>query len=584
MTDFKESDHPRAPDGKFGSGGGGSSSTSKPSVSFSAPLDTEERQALSDYAGQAYVDVNESLRTGAKMTPENRLLVETMDDAFEKASTDHEMTVYRSVVSGFWQPLVGNVKPGDVVTDKSYTSTTTNPEGVKRFGSHTVEIKVPKGAKAIPMDGISKYEHESEVVLGRGTQFEVVSTTPQKTVLRVIPAGTIGKDETMTAVLAANSAIPASLRKKAYDSSALAGITKHAAGVLHVAPDGDILLLRRAGEPGKDNFVGHWALPGGGVDDGETPEQGAVRENREEMGVDVDPAKLKPLDRTKTPNGMAFHTFAHPAATKFSPTLNDEHSGAGWFGLHELPRPLHPAVEKTLRDQVGVKDDMSPEDAKTAGEGLASWAAEPGEDFPATDSALLLALDRDSVRETDSSGRLHIETANICKACVSPYRGSEIPGWKDLGLDPDEVYQLLRDPDELRKSVASANGIQLLRKHIPVSAEDHQPWDVVGAVGTNAKWVDPYIQNGLTVWPAADIASVLSGKKKMLSPGYHYKPDLTPGVFEGVKYQIVMRNIIFNHLAIVEDGRQGSDIVIGDSDPFAAGWEIVEAAILALRP
>jgi hypothetical protein len=48
-----------------------------------------------------------------------------------------------------------------------------------------------------------------------------------------------------------------------------------------------------------------------------------------------------------------------------------------------------------------------------------------------------LAMDR-SVREYDTSGRMHVETANICRACVSPYRGEEIPDWQSLGLDPDK--------------------------------------------------------------------------------------------------------------------------------------------------
>src|SRR6202790_3535051 len=132
----------------------------------------------------------------------------------------------------------------------------------------------------------------------------------------------------MQTSLSPNAAIPAGLRKRpALDASA--EVKGHAAGVLHIAPDGDILLLRRTGTPGKDNFVGHWALPGGGVEAGETPQAGAARENKEEMGVDVDPAALRDLDKTVTPNGFAFHTFANPVQKKFSPQLNDEHSGAG---------------------------------------------------------------------------------------------------------------------------------------------------------------------------------------------------------------------------------------------------------------
>jgi hypothetical protein len=61
------------------------------------------------------------------------------------------------------------------------------------------------------------------------------------------------------------------------------------------------------------------------------------------------------------------------------------------------------------------------------------------------------------------------------------------------------------------------------------------------------------------------IDGIESGKQRELSAGYHYKPDMTAGNFDGMRYDGVMRNIVFNHVALVEDGRAGPDVIVGDS-------------------
>lgn len=191
-----------------------------------------------------------------------------------------------------------------------------------------------------------------------------------------------------------------------------------------------------------------------------------------------------------------------------------------------------------------------------------------------------LAFDRDSVRETDRDGRMRVATANISKATVNPYKGHEIPDWESLGLDPNKVYYLLRDPEELERAAPSFNGVQILRKHTPVSADDHQPWEVVGSTGTDAAFEAPYLKNSLSIWAGDAIGDIENEAKKELSCGYHYRADMTPGVYEGMKFDGVMRDICGNHVALVESGRAGEDVVVGDSDPFAVEWLLIEAALL----
>lgn len=42
----------------------------------------------------------------------------------------------------------------------------------------------------------------------------------------------------------------------------------------------------------KANYKSHWTFPGGVIDPGETPLEGAVRETREEVGLVIDPAAV----------------------------------------------------------------------------------------------------------------------------------------------------------------------------------------------------------------------------------------------------------------------------------------------------
>lgn len=181
----------------------------------------------------------------------------------------------------------------------------------------------------------------------------------------------------------------------------------------------------------------------------------------------------------------------------------------------------------------------------------------------------LMAFDRQSARSIDADGRLHVSKTNISKAVVNPYYGREIPGWQQIGLDGDKVYRLHRDPEELAKGAGTFNNLPILNKHIPVTVDAPQKDNVVGSIGSDVVFDAPYLQASLCIWDAAAIAGVESEKQCELSCGYRYDPDMTPGTTsDGEAYDGVMRNIRGNHLALVEVGRAGPDVVVADSSPF----------------
>lgn len=178
-----------------------------------------------------------------------------------------------------------------------------------------------------------------------------------------------------------------------------------------------------------------------------------------------------------------------------------------------------------------------------------------------------LAQDR-SLRSYDQDGRLHVESSNISKATVNPYYGSEIPNYQQLGLEPKKVYYLLRDPEELEKAAPTFNNLPLLSKHIPVSADEPQKEVIAGTTGSDTVFEDGYLKCSLAVWDAEAIAGIESGEQVELSSAYHYTADMTAGEFEGRHYDGVMRDIVGNHVALVDVGRAGRDVVVSDADPF----------------
>lgn len=188
---------------------------------------------------------------------------------------------------------------------------------------------------------------------------------------------------------------------------------------------------------------------------------------------------------------------------------------------------------------------------------------------PATTAKDRLSLAQDrSLRSYDQDGRLHVESSNISKATVNPYYGGEIPNYRQLGLEPKKVYYLLRDPEELEKAAPTFNNLPLLNKHIPVSADEPQKEVIAGTTGSDTVFEDGYLKCSLAVWDAEAIAGIESGEQVELSSAYRYTADMTAGEFEGRHYDGVMRDIVGNHVALVDVGRAGRDVVVSDADPF----------------
>jgi 8-oxo-dGTP pyrophosphatase MutT (NUDIX family) len=92
-----------------------------------------------------------------------------------------------------------------------------------------------------------------------------------------------------------------------------------------------------------------WALPGGGLEPGESPQAAAVREVGEEVGVQFEPEVV-----------VASYTLIETGGIRFvfrggvvgEPSAHDEREidDVGWFGAEELPKPLTRSAPYAVAD------------------------------------------------------------------------------------------------------------------------------------------------------------------------------------------------------------------------------------------
>lgn len=179
-----------------------------------------------------------------------------------------------------------------------------------------------------------------------------------------------------------------------------------------------------------------------------------------------------------------------------------------------------------------------------------------------------IALDsRESQRRKDENGYLHVARTHLTKEQVVPYYGKEIPGYEQQGLDPEAVYYGYRPAEEIEKALSTFNGMPLLIIHKQDSASAPLKELRVGSVGTSPAWSAPYLDNSITITDQEAIDGVEDETLSEISCGYFYDPDFTPGEFNGVRYDFVMRNLRGNHVALVKEGRAGPEVCVADALP-----------------
>ncbi|NYT39007.1 NUDIX hydrolase [Allopusillimonas soli] len=105
---------------------------------------------------------------------------------------------------------------------------------------------------------------------------------------------------------------------------------RNVVGVLPVW-QGKILLCKRAIEPRADK----WTLPAGFMELGETTDQGALRENQEESGAQIELEQLYTIIDVPHAEQVHFFFLARVLNEQLAP--GPESLEAGFFGIDEIP-------------------------------------------------------------------------------------------------------------------------------------------------------------------------------------------------------------------------------------------------------
>ena len=185
-------------------------------------------------------------------------------------------------------------------------------------------------------------------------------------------------------------------------------------------------------------------------------------------------------------------------------------------------------------------------------------------------SILDLTMDKETSREYDINGWAEIKGNPISKVGVFPYSGGQI----SPDLEPDKIYQVYRPEEELAdpETIESFKLIPWTDEHAMLGSEDDgltgaERKGVHGVIGEDVYYEDGYLKGNLKIF-SNKLAELIDSGKKELSIGYRCLYDIVSGVYNGVRYDAIQRQIRGNHVALVEEGRSGHDVAVLDHFKF----------------
>lgn len=178
-------------------------------------------------------------------------------------------------------------------------------------------------------------------------------------------------------------------------------------------------------------------------------------------------------------------------------------------------------------------------------------------------------------KKVDRAGHWLIKDNPLSEEGVYMYSGKVIDpnGINGYGLEPDVLYPVYRPKEELAKACESFDGVPFRNEHEMIGdGAGMTPSDssVCGGTIFNVRMNpdNPSEMIGDFRITGNEIRHEIEGGKKELSLGYLCKYRRQEGEFKGQRYEFVQYDLEGNHVALVKEGRMGSNVRVFDSLTF----------------
>ena len=173
-------------------------------------------------------------------------------------------------------------------------------------------------------------------------------------------------------------------------------------------------------------------------------------------------------------------------------------------------------------------------------------------------------------KKTDENGFVEFDNTTFFKGGVFQYAGREIDKDGKLGLKPNELYNVFRDPKEVTSEdfIKTLNNKPVLNAHTIIgNGKGMVKPENKGCDGvlSDVRAEGDVLKGKVTVWSTKMQKLIRQGKRELsLAYGCTFVPQ--KGYYQGKTYDFIQTNLcVGNHLALVDEARNGHDCRVEDA-------------------